>query len=70
VLVFGVGMVMVLGAGLRSVRGVRQGIGGIEGGRWSGRSGGGELRELGHSVFALLPAFHSEDVEYIAKVFP
>ncbi len=31
---------------------------------------GGKLRELGSSVFALLLVFHSENIEYIAKIFP
>jgi hypothetical protein len=70
VLVFGVGMVAVLWAGLGSGGGARQGFGGAEGGRGRGRDGGGELRELGDPVFALLPAFRSENVEYVAEIFP
>jgi hypothetical protein len=70
VLVFSVGMVVVLWAGLGSVGGARQGFRGIGGGRCEGRNGGGKLRELGDPVFVLLLAFHSEDIEYVAEIFP
>jgi hypothetical protein len=71
VLVFGIGMIAVLRAGLGGGRGARWGIwNGVRERGWDGRSGGGKLRELGGSVIVLLPSFCSKDVENVAEIFP